>query len=218
MHEQMTVLRPAAHSPDGHGISSAFPPEVLEQVRGRVRLLSVLLLVAFAFDLVVYAGNWLAILVGYPAPSGFFETGAFQVVNVVAVAASAGLWWVARSRRVSATRLHTLGLVIRDHHLFHHRDDHVLAVLRPQSDVAEPHVGPCRHHSVPLDHAGPTQAHARRGHRRRGDGAGGAPSARSYGQGGGGSRRVLPGDRSLRVRRSGLPTRAQSSCTDLDAR
>jgi hypothetical protein len=58
MHEQMTVLRPAAHSPEGHGIS-AFPPEVLEQVRGRVRLLSGLLLLAFAFDLVVYAGNWM---------------------------------------------------------------------------------------------------------------------------------------------------------------
>jgi serine/threonine protein kinase len=31
MHEQMTVLRPAAHSPEGHGIS-AFPPEVLEML------------------------------------------------------------------------------------------------------------------------------------------------------------------------------------------
>ena len=110
MHEQMTVLRPAAHSPEGHGIS-AFPPEVLEQVRGRVQLLSGLLLLAFAFDLVVYAGNWLAILIGYPAPRGFLGTGAFQVVNVVAVAASAGLWWVAHSRRVSPTRLHTLGLI-----------------------------------------------------------------------------------------------------------
>jgi serine/threonine protein kinase len=111
MHEHMTVLRPEAHSPDGQGISSAFPPEIVEQIRGRVRLLSVLILVAFAFDLVIYFGNWLAILVGYPAPSGFFETGAFQVVNGVAVAASAGLWGVARSRRVSATRLHTLSLV-----------------------------------------------------------------------------------------------------------
>jgi eukaryotic-like serine/threonine-protein kinase len=110
MHEHVTLLRPAAHSPDGQGLSSAFPPEVLEQVRGRVRLLSVLILVAFAFDLVIFLGNWLAILVGYPAPSGFFETGAFQVVNVLAVVASAGLWWVARSRGVSATRLHTLGL------------------------------------------------------------------------------------------------------------
>jgi serine/threonine-protein kinase len=110
MHEHVTLLRPVAHSPDGQGLSSAFPPEVLEQVRRRVRLLSVLILVAFAFDLVIFSANWLAILVGYPAPSGFFETVAFQVVNVVAVAASAGLWWVARSRRVSATRLHTLGL------------------------------------------------------------------------------------------------------------
>ena len=109
MHEQLTVLRPAEDSREGHGIS-ALPPEVLEQVRGRVRLLSGLLLLAFAFDLVVYAGNWLAILIGYPAPRGFLGTGAFQVVNVVAVAASAGLWWVARSGRVSATRLHTLGL------------------------------------------------------------------------------------------------------------
>ena len=111
MDEQLTVLRPAAHSPDGQRISSAFPPEILEQIRGRVRLLSLLILVAFAFDLVIYFGNWLAILVGYPVPSGFFETGAFQIVNAVAVAASAGLWWAASSRRVSATRLHTLGLV-----------------------------------------------------------------------------------------------------------
>jgi serine/threonine-protein kinase len=110
MHEHVTLLRPAAHSPDGQGLSSAFPPEVLEQVRGRVRLLSLLMLLAFAFDLVVYSANWLAILAGYPAPTGFLETGGFQVINVVAVAASAGLWWVARSRRVSATRLHTLGL------------------------------------------------------------------------------------------------------------
>jgi len=110
MHEQMTVLRPEAHAQDGHGVSAAFPQEVLEQVRGRVQLLSGLLLVAFAFDLVVYAGNWLAIVIGYPPSSGFFETWPFQVVNGAAVAASAGLWWVARSRRVSATRLHMLGL------------------------------------------------------------------------------------------------------------
>jgi hypothetical protein len=110
MHEQMTVLRPAAHSPRGDGISSAFPPEVLEQVRERVQLLSALLLVAFAFDLVVFAGNWLAIVIGYPPPSGFFQSWPFQVVNGAAVAASGGLWWMARRRRVSATRLHMLGL------------------------------------------------------------------------------------------------------------
>ena len=110
MHAQETLLRPEALSPVAHGISSAFPSDVLEQVRGRVRLLALLILVAFAFDLVVYVGNWTAILFGYHLPDSFFHTGGFQVINLAAVVASAGLWLVARSRRVSASRLHTLGL------------------------------------------------------------------------------------------------------------
>jgi eukaryotic-like serine/threonine-protein kinase len=110
MHAQETLLRPEALSPVVHGISSAFPSDVLEQVRGRVRLLALLILLAFAFDLVVYVGNWTAIVFGYRAPDSFFHTGAFQVINLAAVVASAGLWLVARSRRVSASQLHTLGL------------------------------------------------------------------------------------------------------------
>jgi serine/threonine-protein kinase len=111
MHEHITVVRPAVPSAAGHGIASAFPSDVLEQVRGRVQLLAVLILAAFAFDLVVYLVNWIAILSGYPAPAGFFGTGAFQIVNAAAVVASAGLWWAARSPRVSASLLQTLGLV-----------------------------------------------------------------------------------------------------------
>ncbi len=110
MHDAVTILRPEAPLPDARGISSAFPPEVLEQVRGRVRLLALLILVAFAFDLVIYAGNWAAALAGHALPASFFESGWFQLVNLAAVAASAGLWWVARSRHVSTSRLHTLGL------------------------------------------------------------------------------------------------------------
>ena len=110
MPEHGTLIRPVVQSQRGHGISSALPPEVLEQVRGRVGLLALLILVAFAFDLVIYVGNRLAILAGYPAPGGLLETGVFQVFNLAAAAASAGLWWVARSRHVSASRLHTLGL------------------------------------------------------------------------------------------------------------
>ena len=110
MHDAVTILRPEVPLPDARGISSAFPPEVLEQVRRRVRLLALLILAAFAFDLVVYAGNWVANFAGYPLPASFFESGGFQLVNLAAVAASAGLWWVARSRQVSASRLHTLGL------------------------------------------------------------------------------------------------------------
>lgn len=110
MHAQETLLRPEAQPPEPHGISSVFPAEVLEQVRGRVRLLALLILAAFAFDLVIYAGNWAALFLGYPLASSFFETGAFQVINLAAVVASAGLWWVACSRHVSASRLHTIGL------------------------------------------------------------------------------------------------------------
>jgi serine/threonine-protein kinase len=110
MHAQETLLRPEVQPPEPHGISSVFPAEVLEQVRGRVRLLALLILVAFAFDLVVYAGHWAALFLGYPPESSFFDTGAFQVINLAAVVASAGLWWVAGSRQVSASRLHTIGL------------------------------------------------------------------------------------------------------------
>jgi hypothetical protein len=110
MHAQETLLRPEARPRDEHGISSVFPSEVLAQVRGRVRLLALLILVAFAFDLVVYAGNWAAILLGYQLPDSFFETGAFQAINLAAAVASAGLWWVAGSRRVSTSHLYALGL------------------------------------------------------------------------------------------------------------
>jgi eukaryotic-like serine/threonine-protein kinase len=110
MHAQETLLRPEALSPVAHGISSAFPSDVLEQVRGRVALLALLILIAFAFDLAVYVGNWTAILFGYQVPDSFFHTGAFQMINLAAVVASAGLWLVARSRGVSASHLHTLGL------------------------------------------------------------------------------------------------------------
>jgi hypothetical protein len=110
MHAQETLLRLEVPPPAAHGISSVFPAEVLEQVRGRVRLLALLILVAFAFDLVIYASNWAAVFLGYPLAKSFFETSAFQVINLAAVAASAGLWCVARSRHVSASWLHTLGL------------------------------------------------------------------------------------------------------------
>jgi len=46
MHEHVTLLPPEAHS-DERGLSSSLPADLLEQVRGRVRLLALLLLVAF---------------------------------------------------------------------------------------------------------------------------------------------------------------------------
>jgi serine/threonine-protein kinase len=81
----------------------------MEQVRGRVRLLALLLLVAFSFDPLIYFSMWvIATIAGYPVILG--QLG-FRLLDLAMVAASGALWWVARSRAVSADRLHTLGLL-----------------------------------------------------------------------------------------------------------
>jgi hypothetical protein len=107
MHEHVTLLGPQEPG-DSRGLSS-LPPDLLEQVRGRVRLLALLLLVAFSFDPIIYFGLWaVATIGGYPVVMG--QLG-FRLLDVGAVAASATLWWVARSPAVSEDRLHTLGLL-----------------------------------------------------------------------------------------------------------
>jgi len=96
---------------DAGGISTMLPPDLLEQVRGRVRLLVGLLLAAFAFDPLLYVLQWIVLRVsGQELPGDFATRGYFQLVNLGAVLASAALWWVARDDRLSASRLHNLGL------------------------------------------------------------------------------------------------------------
>jgi eukaryotic-like serine/threonine-protein kinase len=109
MQEHVTLLGPGESALDPKGLSSSLPPDLMEQVRGRVRLLALLLLVAFSFDPLVYFGIWVvATIAGYPVIMG--QLG-FRLLDVGVVAASAALWWVARSRSISPDRLHTLGLV-----------------------------------------------------------------------------------------------------------
>jgi len=108
---RQTLLRPDVGSPVGRGVSSAFPEDLLDAVRSRVRLLAILLLVAFALDPIIFFGTWSAARVsGYDLPAEFFTTMPFQWISFGAVAASGALWWAARDRRVSPSRLHTLGL------------------------------------------------------------------------------------------------------------
>ena len=55
MAEHITLLRPDISSPSSErGLSSALPPDLLEQVRGRVRLLALFLTIGFAIDPVLY--------------------------------------------------------------------------------------------------------------------------------------------------------------------
>jgi serine/threonine-protein kinase len=111
LHEHVTFLRPEPPPSDPRRISAALPADLLEQVRERVRLLAVFLLIGFAVDPVLYFGSWaVARLSGYPiSPESSVFLG-FQLAQSAACAASAALWWVARNRRISASRLHTLGL------------------------------------------------------------------------------------------------------------
>jgi hypothetical protein len=92
-------------------MSSALPADLLDQVRGRVRILALLLLAAFGFDLVSYAIGWLYLQAGYTPTRDWVESQVFQWFNIGAAGASASLWYVAGSPRISATRLHTMGLV-----------------------------------------------------------------------------------------------------------
>jgi serine/threonine-protein kinase len=116
MREHVTLLRPDARPdarpPSGRGVSSALPADLLEQVRGRVQLLALLLLIAFVFDPTLSLVNWIgARLTGSLLPPDFAVARPFEMVDLVAAAASLGLWWLARRRDVSPSRLLTVGLV-----------------------------------------------------------------------------------------------------------
>jgi serine/threonine-protein kinase len=76
-----------------------------------VRLLGLLLFLALAFDVVLYALKTIAGPLGIPIPSPVLGTGVFQAINIGAAALSAGLWWAARGTRISPGRLLTLGMV-----------------------------------------------------------------------------------------------------------
>ena len=109
--DQRATLVHVADGPTDSSISLALPPDLLEQVRKRIRILALLLLAAFGIELVVAVGTAISLLLTDGSlPPGLIKREAAHVVNVIAVAASLVLWWAAGSRRVSPSRLLTLGL------------------------------------------------------------------------------------------------------------
>jgi eukaryotic-like serine/threonine-protein kinase len=108
MHEQVTLLGPQATSGETPRVS-ALPRDLLEQVRGRVRLLAGLLLIGFALDPAIFLiGGTIAMLSGFPV---IFGNVGFILTDCAVVLASLGVWWLAGEGRVSPSRLLTLGLV-----------------------------------------------------------------------------------------------------------
>jgi serine/threonine-protein kinase len=108
MHEQVTLLGPGP-TPGETPRLSALPQDMLEQVRSRVRVLTVILMIGFGLDPVLYVVTWVLGIIAH-VPVHFGNVG-FALADLTAALASLGVWWLAGEGRVSPSRLHTLGLV-----------------------------------------------------------------------------------------------------------
>ena len=112
MPENITLLRPEPSPQDSRRSSaSTLPPDLLEQVRGRLRALALLMLIAFALDPLLFFGGALArkLNEGSTATDLMRDAG-FYWGDLSVVAASAALWWLAGNPRLSTARLHTIAL------------------------------------------------------------------------------------------------------------
>ena len=103
------IIRPAgtAGTP---GPLASLPADLVEQIRGRVGVIALLMFLAFAFDSVLHAGRSIAATLGYEVVAEPFDHRAALWINVLAMAMSAGLWLAARHPRVRPGVLHALGL------------------------------------------------------------------------------------------------------------
>ncbi len=109
----MTLVPPGRGAAGaGPGDSGSLPRDLMEQVRGRLGLIALLLFIAFAFDPLMLLGRWIyAQAVGTPLEAEASTSPAFLALSLTAAAASLAVWWMAQRRDVPAARLHTLGLV-----------------------------------------------------------------------------------------------------------
>ena len=97
MHEQVTLLGPQA-TPGETPRPSALPRDLLEQVRGRVRLLAALLLIGFVLDPAIFAIGWtIGTLSGVPVR---FGNAGFVLMDAAVALGSLGVWWLAGQGRV----------------------------------------------------------------------------------------------------------------------
>ena len=113
MAENVTLFRSDSSQPSRErGLSSALPADLLDQVRSRVRILSLFLMIGFAIDPVLYFSGYVAAVLGsVQLPSDYFKRLPFQWANLGAMVASAGMWGASRHRHLTPARLLTLGLV-----------------------------------------------------------------------------------------------------------
>ncbi len=112
MSAPVTLLRPHAPTPAGGPATDWLPHDLQEQVRGRVKLLAILLFAAFSFDVVQALGAWIWYRVTQtPLPEGALDHVGFLWANAACAGAAVAMWWLARGKRVSLSRLHVMGLI-----------------------------------------------------------------------------------------------------------
>jgi plasmid stabilization system protein ParE len=104
--EMVTLVRRADSSPAEQRVS-AFPSDLFEQARGRLRLLAALFFCGFMFDVVMFVIT----VIASGAPDLTARSTIFQQLFLGAAIMSAIVWWAAKSPRFSASRIHTLGLM-----------------------------------------------------------------------------------------------------------
>src|SRR5687767_13086554 len=104
--EMVTLVRRADSSPAEQRVS-AFPSDLFEQARGRLRLLAALFFCGFMFDVVMFVIT----VIASDAPPLTARSTVFQQLFLGAAIMSAIVWWAAKSPRFSASRIHTLGLM-----------------------------------------------------------------------------------------------------------
>src|SRR5262245_27260052 len=69
--DRMPGRRPS--SADSGGLS-ALPPDLLDQIRGRLRLITLLLFIGFVFDPLLYGGQWLVLRLRHEEITPLFRT------------------------------------------------------------------------------------------------------------------------------------------------
>lgn len=104
-HEMVTMMRPGAPASTGQRVS-AFPDDLFEQARGRLRLLAAFFFWAFLFDVMLI--TVMSLFKGALPP---VHAMLLPEVSFLGSGLSALIWWAAKSPRISAERIHSAGLV-----------------------------------------------------------------------------------------------------------
>ena len=108
MKQSATIVRRSAAGPNRRTHTLTLPPDLLQKVRSRVKLVAILLMIGFVVDSAIKLIVWVTSqMTGGAGPRIEILP---LATNLVAISISLAVWAIARSPRVSQTRLLDVGL------------------------------------------------------------------------------------------------------------